>query len=155
MPEERGLLIAGDACDGNAVQTGDGAYFSINLAGGPDRGQHRCGNPKEIEKIVIPAAGMKIEKHGAGGIAGVGDVQTAASQLPKQPGVDGAECETVRIGELAGVWHVFQNPGNFAGGEVSVDQQAGALLYQIFVALRFEICSQNAAVRRSCQTMAL
>ena len=54
LPEERGLLIAGDARDRDAVETWDRAYFSVNFAGGPDCGQHRCGDSEEIEKIVIP-----------------------------------------------------------------------------------------------------
>ena len=78
---------------------------------------------------------MEIEEHGAGGVAGVGDVHSAAGQLPEEPGVDGAEGEAAGAGELAGVGHVFENPGNLAAGKVSVDQQTGALLDEIFVAL--------------------
>src|ERR1019366_3958818 len=139
---ECGLLIAGDACNGYAVQAGDGTYFSIKFAGGPDRRQQRGRNSEERKQIVIPASGTKIEKHGAGGVAGVGDVQATAGQLPQQPRVYGAESQTVRIGQLASIWHVIQNPGNFASGEVSIDKQAGALLYQLFMALCFELCTE-------------
>src|ERR1700691_750942 len=86
---------------------------------------------------------MKIEKHGARGVAGVGDVYAAAGQLPKQPGVDRAEGQTTGFGELAGIWYLTQNPGDFAGGEISVDQQAGALPNQIFVASRFEFLAKG------------
>ncbi len=86
---------------------------------------------------------MKIEKHGAGGVAGVGDVHAAASQLPQQPCVDRAKCKAACFGELAGVRNVFENPGNFAAGEVSVDQQPSALLYQILVALSFELLAKR------------
>ena len=99
MPEERGLLITGNARDRNAIQPGDGAYFGIDLAGGQHSGEHRGWNSKEIEEIFIPTSGRKIEEHGAGGIAGIGDVNTAPSQIPNEPGIDSTERKTVRFGQ--------------------------------------------------------
>ena len=78
LPEERGLLIARDARDRNAIQPGDGAYFGIDLAGGPDTWAASSAEFGRVEEIVIPTSGRKIEEHGAGGIAGIGDMHTAA-----------------------------------------------------------------------------
>jgi hypothetical protein len=107
LSKECSLLIASDAGDRNTVKTWDGAHLSINLTGGMDCRQHRGGDSKEVEKFVIPAAGMKIEQHGAGGVAGFGDVHSRASQLPEQPGIDGTECKAAVVGELAGVRQMF------------------------------------------------
>src|SRR5580658_4593738 len=78
LSKEGGLLVAGDASDGDSVQARDRAYFSVDFGGGPHCGQHRRGDLEEIEKVAIPTAGMKIEKHGAGGVAGVRDVDAVA-----------------------------------------------------------------------------
>ena len=37
---------------------------------------------------------MNVEKHGAGGVAGIGHVDAAAGEFPEQPSIDGAECES-------------------------------------------------------------
>ena len=83
------------------------------------------------------------DRHGAGGVRGVGDVYASASQFPQQPGINGAKREAAGFRELAGFRDVFENPGNFAAGKVRVDQQAGALLDQILVALRLELLAKR------------
>ena len=78
LAEEGGLLIAGDASDWDSVEAGDGGYFSVDFAGRPDFRQHRGRNVEEGDQILVPTTGMNIEEHGAGGVAGVSDVKSAA-----------------------------------------------------------------------------
>ena len=77
---------------------------------------------------MIPGAGVNVEEHGARGVAGVGRVNSAAGELPEQPGVDGAEREFAGFGKRARAANVFENPGNLGGGEIGIDEQARALL---------------------------
>src|SRR5208282_3920270 len=58
LPKECSLLVAGNACDRNAIEAWNRAYLSINFTGGPDCRQHRGGDSEQIEQIAIPAAGM-------------------------------------------------------------------------------------------------
>jgi hypothetical protein len=86
---------------------------------------------------------MQIEKHGAGGVAGVGDVHSAAGQFPQQPTIHRAECQAAGCGKLSCAGNVLQNPGNLAAGEVGVDQQAGSLLDETLVTLRFQVFTKR------------
>src|SRR5580700_4518087 len=108
-----------------------------------DRRHHRRRNAEQIEKILIPAPGVKIEKHGARCIARIRDMQATASQLPNQPGIYRAKSQAASVSELAGDWHMFKNPGNLAAGKVRVDQQARALLNKGFTTLRLQLLAKS------------
>ena len=51
----------------------------------------------------------------------------AAGQLPDQPGIDGAEQQAAGFGLFPGARHVFQNPLQFGGRKIGVDDKAGLL----------------------------
>ena len=142
LAEERGLLISGDAGEGDSVEAGDGCDFTVNFARAADFRKQGCGDAKKREDLLIPAAGADVEQHGARSVGRIGDVQAAGGELPDEPGVDGAEGEAARIGEPAGVRNVVEDPGDFAGGKIGVDDEAGASLNQTFVALRFELIAE-------------
>ena len=101
LSKECGLLIAGDARDRNAVQSRRQNLllrkfrWRAGLSGNID-----AGTRKRSRRSSSQLAGMEIEEHGAGGVAGVGDVHSAAGELPEQPGIDGAEGKAAGFGEL-------------------------------------------------------
>ena len=103
-----------------------------------------------------PTPGVDVEQHRARGVGDVGDVQPAAGQLPDQPGIDGAEGELAALGPVARAGHVVEHPGDLGAGEVGVDDQAGlARGSSGSRPSRLQPRRRAAAVRRSCQTMAL
>ena len=51
----------------------------------------------------------------------------AAGQFPDQPGIDGAKEQIARLGPRPNAGHVIQNPGDLGAGEISVQQQSGAV----------------------------
>ena len=71
---------------------------------------------------------MDVEQHGAGSVGVVGDVGHAVGQLPDEPGVYGAEQQAAGLRLFPGALHMVQNPFDFGGGKVGVNQKAGALL---------------------------
>ena len=135
LAEQRGLLVSGDAGDGDAFESlyaGDGR---VDLTRGAHVRHHREWNLEQVEKLAVPRAGMNIEEHGAGGIADVGGMEFALRQFPDQPGIHGTEGEFAGLGEGAGAGDVIEDPGDFRRGEIGVDQQSGALLDQRLAAI--------------------
>jgi len=74
-------------------------------------GQHRDRNAEEIEQAVVPASGMKIEKHGAGGVAGVGDVAGGRRSTSKAARYHGARMRDDSLRRVGSVGHVIEDPG--------------------------------------------
>ncbi len=62
----------------------------------------------------------------------------AAGQPPDQIGIDGAEREFATLGATAGVGDIVENPGDLRGGEIRIEQKAGARLDEILGAVRFQ-----------------
>ncbi|MCY1346655.1 hypothetical protein D9M69_327470 [compost metagenome] len=58
----------------------------------------------------------------------------AAGQAPQQEAIHSAEEQFAPLGTLTGARHVFQHPAQLGGGEIGVDQQAGAIGHIRFVA---------------------
>ena len=87
---------------------------------------HRRRDIEELEQIVIPTLVDDVEQVGAGRIADVSDMTLSTGQLVDQPAIDGAECQFAAAGARAGAVHCVQYPGDLGGGEVGVEQQAGA-----------------------------
>ena len=99
--------------------------LAIDFAGGAHLGQHLARHVQHPEQFVVPGAGVEVEQHGARGVAGIGDMQRAAGEIPQQPGVNGAEGQFAPPGALPGAGHVIQNPAQLAAGEIGVNDQAG------------------------------
>ena len=130
LAEERGLLITGNSSDRNLAIKNTGSRVAINSAGGPNLGKDlsRCADCGE--QFVIPGLAVQIEEHRARGITGVGDMQAAASQIPDEPGIDGAEGQFATLSFFASAGDMIEQPANFASGKVSVDDKAGFIFYQ-------------------------
>ena len=73
---------------------------------------------------------MQVKKHSSRGIARVRDVQRAASQIPHEPGINGAEGEFAAIGSFARAGNMIEEPANFASRKVGIDDEAGLVLNQ-------------------------
>ncbi|SPL96118.1 Basic proline-rich protein precursor [[Actinomadura] parvosata subsp. kistnae] len=128
LPEQRRLLVAGDAADGHVepeerrrVGTPDRAVI------GHDLRQGRLRHPEQLAQLRLPGAGLQPVQEGARGVGRVGDVPRAR----RQPG------DEVRVhrpdGQISGrdaVPHpgvVLGQPGQLGRGEVGVEAQPGQL----------------------------
>ena len=123
LAEEGGLLIAGDAGNFSVGKKfgGDG-----EIATGVDNfRQHGAGNVEDVEQLLIPGESVDVKQQGARGVGDIGDVATAAGEFPDEPSVNGAEGELAGVGLSARSGNMLQDPANFAGGEVGVEDKAG------------------------------
>ena len=134
LAEEGGLLVAGDAADGDAVAEEIGGGFAEIAAAGDDAREAGGGDVEEGHELAVPVAMVDIHQHGAGGVGDVGDVIFSAGELEDEPGVDGAGGEFASLGAGAGIGDLAEEPVDFAGGEVGVEDEAGLLLDEGFLA---------------------
>ena len=124
LAEEGGLLIAGDACDWDAAQSGEGG-FADALAGPDHLGQEAGWDVEEAEEILVPLAFDHVEQQRARGVGDVGDVMPAAGEVPDQPGVDGAEGQFAALGAIADSGDVVEDPLDLGGRKIGVKDEAG------------------------------
>ena len=124
-------------------------------ADGYTSGRMARGTRRMLEQLLVPVALVDVEQHGARGVRRVGDVGAALGQLPGQPGVDGAEGELAALGARARARDVVEQPGDLGAGEIRVEHQAGPLAGSSARRPAARSSLHIAAVRRSCQTMAL
>ena len=145
LAEEGGLLVSGDAADGDAAEERADAVGGAGAlaAGGDDGGHEGAGDIEEGQELVVPSQFVDVEEQGAGGVGDVGEVLGAGGELPDEPGVDGAEGELATVGAGAGVGNVFEEPGDLAGGEVGVEDEAGAGLEEGLVAVGAELVAEG------------
>ncbi len=134
LAEKGGVLVAGDSGYGNAGEFGRVGNFGKGFAAGTDFGENGAGDLEGGEEFVVPIAGFEIEEEGAGGVGGVGEVGAAAGEFPDEPGVDGAEGDFAAFGALAEAGDLVEEPANFGGGEIGVDDEAGFVAEEIEVA---------------------
>ena len=85
---------------------------------------------------------MDVEQHGARCVGGVSAVYFAASQAPEQKAVYRAKTQFAAFGTFACSFYVLQEPAQFSGRKVGVDQQAGELGYLVFVAGGFQLSTE-------------
>ena len=65
-------------------------------------------------------------------------VDSAAGQVPDEPGVNGSEKEFAFVSQFLCFRDVVQEPADLGGGEIGVDDEAGLIFDQFRVALFFE-----------------
>ena len=128
LAEERGLLIASDAGDGDGGVEELVGGLAINFAGGADFRKQAAGDIEELEEFVIPLQSVNIKEEGAAGVADISDVQFAAGKIPDEPGIDGAEGELAGFGQIASAGDVIEEPLDFRSGEIGIENEAGFFL---------------------------
>ena len=159
LTEESGGLVADGAGDRSACETfeaGDtGRDETVDLAGGDDLRQDAHGDAHEFAELFIPGQGVDVEEHGAGGVGIVRDVDcafrmdSAAGQVPDEPGVDGAEEEFALVRKFLCFGDVVEKPADLGGGEVGVDDEAGLL----FDGLEMSLCLQFLGIVRGAAAL--
>ena len=93
MPDERRLLVAGDAGDGQ--RDAEEPSLGDDLGGAHEPRQQLALDAEEGEQLLVPVEVVQAEQHRPRGIRQIGDVGLAAGQAPDEPGVDRAEREAV------------------------------------------------------------
>ena len=122
LAEERRLLVARDARDGN--RRAEMRCLAIDLGGRAHLRQHGARNAEEREQVVVPVAGVDVEEHGARGVARVGDVNAPAGELPDKPRVNRAERQLAALGPRLRAGDVIQQPLEFRAGEIRVQHKS-------------------------------
>ncbi len=147
LAEQRGLLIPGDAGDGNAGALARADVgVPVDLRGGTHFRQHLARDIQRFEHHRIPVQLVNVEQHGARGVGVVGDVGLALGHLPDQPAVDGAEQQFAAAGTLTAALDVVENPLDLGAGEIGVDHQAGGLADVIVHAVALELVADRRAL---------
>jgi hypothetical protein len=125
LSEKSGLLISGHTRDRNPA----GIQRLRRVAERRGRGQHfrehRPRHAEEAEKLVVPRAAMDVEEQRARGVGDVGHVAPTAGELPDEPTVDRAECETAALCRLAHTGHVIEDPLKLGAAEIRVGHESG------------------------------
>ena len=104
LAEERRLLVAEVAGDGDALDRRRAAASPYTCARALDLGEHRPRHADGVEQLLVPVLGRQVHQHRAAGVGDVGDVQAAvgaAGEVPDDPGVHVAEQQVARLGALA------------------------------------------------------
>ena len=125
LAEQRRLLVAGHARDGNARRHARVAGLAKAPRRAPDLGHHAGRNAKQVEQPRVPAAFVDVVEHGAACVGDVGGMHEPAGEHPNQPGVHRAKEQLAALGTLARTGHVVEDPRDLARGEVRVGQQTG------------------------------
>ena len=125
LPEQRRLLVAGDAGDRHlhSIQGGVRAHARRRY----DAWKHRPRNVEQREQLVVPFARVDVEQQRAARVRRVGDVDAARGQVPDEPAVDRAEGELAAARAIAGARHVVEQPGELGSREIGVQHEARAL----------------------------
>src|ERR1700761_709544 len=140
LPEQRCLLIAGDA--GNGYLTTEEMLrldVAIDFARRFHLGQHRPRHVEYLEQLVVPLALVDVVHQGARGVGVVGDMHLAAGEVPDQPGVDGAEQQLALLRTLACALDLVEYPLHLGTGEISVDQQTSLVAKQLVVTVGLDL----------------
>ena len=129
LSEERGLLVADDACNRDAAALHLGlAYDSGGVA---DPGHHGFGDAEEIQQLAVPLQGVDVEEHGPGCVGDVGHMLLAPGKVPDQPGIHGAEAQPSRAGLGHRARDVVEHPAYLGRAEIGVHYQPCLLPYHL------------------------
>ena len=142
LAEQGGLLVAGDAGDGNAAKAERRRDAAVDLARWTDVGQHAGGHPQQLEQILVPLQRVDVEQHGPRRVRDIRDVRRVARELPHQPAVDGSERQLAGLGPGARAGDVVENPRDLAAGKIGVDDEPGAFSNEVFVAVAFQAIAE-------------
>ena len=66
-------------------------------------------------------------------------MQLTARELPNEPAIYRSECKFAGLSLPACSRDIVENPGHFAAGEIGIDEQSGAFLNHLLVAVGLEL----------------
>ena len=132
------MLVTGDTSNGNrrvacrsvslnAFQQGFVELAKITAAVANIR-QHGSGHPKQRQQLIVPVTAGEVVQIRAASVGGVRQMGFAAGKVPDQPAVDGTERQFAVFRARTSAVHMVQNPGDFGGREIWVEQQPRTLL---------------------------
>src|SRR5437867_8488948 len=127
LPDERSLLIAQNARDGNSAKR-PFFHLAINFAARTNLWEHRFRDAEGVQKLLIPGKRLQIHELRAAGVGDVGDVNSAAwasGEMPDKEGIDVAKQQIACACLFACAAHMIENPANFQAAEVSAERQPG------------------------------
>ena len=136
LAEQGGLLVAGDAGDGELEVEERLRVGGREVAPVRDQlGERVARDAEQRAQLVGPVATLEVEQQRAARVGDVGDVPGAAGHPGDQVGVDGADRVAAGLDESPGVRLVLGEPDQLGAGEVRVQPQAGQLGHPLLVAL--------------------
>ena len=125
LPEESGLLVAGDPGNGN-LGPGD---LRVRKAHHLRRSRHfrQQGrrNIQQAQQFGVPGPVMDVEHQRTRGIRVIRDVTTAAGEPRNQPTVDRAEGQLAELRPCTQAGHLVQQPFELCPRKIGVQQQPG------------------------------
>ncbi len=124
LAEERRLLVAGDSGDGDFGAEHAFGGRAVHLGRGQDLRKHRARHAEELQKLLVPRAAVDVVELGARGIRGIGEMELARSELPREPAVDGAEKQLAFFRARLEARDIFKQPLELGRGEIRVDHEA-------------------------------
>ena len=102
-----------------------GSGFAERVRGILHLRQHRARHVQQLEKIVVPCAGVDIKEQRARGIGGVGRVHLSAGEAPQQVTIDSAEQQFAAHRACTRARDIIEDPGDLGAGKIGIDDQAG------------------------------
>ena len=139
LAQHRRLLVAGHAANrqiNGQYAIGAGAeirHIIVHLR------QNFARHIEQRQKLIIPIMRVNIENAGARGIGRIRRVHLPAAQLPDKPAIHRAERQIARLRPRARVGHIVEQPSNFAGRKIRVEQQACFRAHRVLVPCRGEL----------------
>ena len=106
LAEERRLLVARHAADGDALDEPRVRRYAEAAGRGAHLGKDGLGNAEELKQEGIPAPLVDVVEHGPAGVGHIRRMHGAVGELPNEPAVHGAEAELPRLGADAGAGHL-------------------------------------------------
>src|SRR5205823_8752275 len=138
LSEERGLLVSGDPGDRYPSAEVHWIGFRDDAAGRHRHRHHRGRDAEQPEQIGIPRSAMDIEHKRSRCVRYVGREDSAAGELPDEPGVDRPAHELAGFGPFLRTGDLIQDPPDFRAGEVRVDHEPGAFADELLMPGRTE-----------------
>lgn len=132
------MLVSNGTVDGNSleeVQTGVLDAAVVSKVGNDSR-NHVLLQLKELQKLLAVLEGLQLHEIHPGGVRGVSAEHLPTGQLPDHEGVHISEHDSAGLMRFLDSFHIFEEPPNLEGTEVSVDGKTGHRLVFLLVALK-------------------
>jgi len=139
LPEQRRLLIAGDAADDQRLAQDRLGQHAEGVRRWVDVRQDGARHAQQAQQLRVPIARVDVEQHRARRIRRICDVRAVAGELPDEPGIDRAECELAALGAGARPRNLVEQPGDLGAAEIRINHQPGLLFYEFLNPFFFQL----------------